>query len=138
MAQKHNPEYIDAPMTRFGTIQGPEEDKRVVRTSAFVAAKWASENPILQLGEIGYETDTHLLKVGDGTTAYNSLAYAGDGSLPTQTGNSGKFLTTDGTSASWATLPSIIDDNSTASDKTWSASKLNTTIGDIETLLAAI
>jgi len=39
------------------------------------AASWASVNPILALGEVGLETDTHKLKVGDGTTLWNSLAY---------------------------------------------------------------
>ena len=63
---------------------------------------------------------------------------AGGSSLPSQTGNSGKFLTTDGTDASWATAATI-DDNSTSSlTATWSANKLNTTVGNIETLLAAI
>jgi hypothetical protein len=39
------------------------------------AAEWTAANPILALGEEGYETDTKLRKVGDGVTAYNSLAY---------------------------------------------------------------
>ena len=37
------------------------------------AAQWAAENPILGQGEPGYESDTGVLKIGDGTTAYNSL-----------------------------------------------------------------
>lgn len=36
---------------------------------------WTSYNPVLSLGEFGYETDTKQLKVGDGETAYNSLPY---------------------------------------------------------------
>lgn len=39
------------------------------------AANWTSANPILASGEAGYETDTGKLKIGDGTTAWNSLAY---------------------------------------------------------------
>ena len=39
------------------------------------AANWTSSNPILANGEIGWETDTRKMKVGDGTTAWNSLAY---------------------------------------------------------------
>lgn len=63
---------------------------------------------------------------------------AGGSSLPSQTGQSGKFLTTDGTDASWGAAATI-DDNSTSSlTTTWSANKLNTTVGNIETLLAAI
>lgn len=37
------------------------------------AAEWAAANPILEAGELGYITDSNLLKVGDGTTAFNSL-----------------------------------------------------------------
>ena len=54
-----------------------------------LAATWASRNPILAKGEIGAEIDTGLLKMGDGSTAFNSLAYIngsgadGDGALIT-------------------------------------------------------
>ncbi|MBO5704937.1 MAG: hypothetical protein J6R99_02875 [Alphaproteobacteria bacterium] len=99
-------------MTRLGTIGWPDQDRRVIRSSAFVASKWAAENPILQLGEVGYETDTNKLKVGDGVTKWNSLPYAGDGggsSLPDQDGHSGEFLTTDGTDASWGAVDALPD-----------------------------
>ncbi len=39
------------------------------------ASSWSTNNPVLFAGEIGYETNTGKLKVGDGTTAWNSLAY---------------------------------------------------------------
>lgn len=39
------------------------------------AAEWTSANPILADGEFGYETDTKKLKMGDGSTAWNSLVY---------------------------------------------------------------
>jgi uncharacterized protein with beta-barrel porin domain len=39
------------------------------------ASQWTSANPILLAGEIGFETDTNLIKIGDGTTAWNSLEY---------------------------------------------------------------
>lgn len=38
------------------------------------AAQWSSANPILASGEFGYETDTGKFKIGDGTTAWNSIA----------------------------------------------------------------
>jgi len=41
------------------------------------AANFASENPILLAGEAAIETDTNKMKIGDGTTAYNSLDYFG-------------------------------------------------------------
>lgn len=40
------------------------------------AANWASANPVLALGEPGVETDTLKVKVGNGSTAWNSLAYS--------------------------------------------------------------
>lgn len=42
-----------------------------------VAADWTTDNPTLLVGEIGYESDTGLLKIGDGVTAWNSLGYWG-------------------------------------------------------------
>jgi len=39
------------------------------------AANWASANPVLALGEMGFETDTLKYKLGDGVTAWNSLLY---------------------------------------------------------------
>jgi len=39
------------------------------------AANWTSTNPTMAQGEAGYETDTGKLKIGDGSTAWNSLAY---------------------------------------------------------------
>jgi hypothetical protein len=41
------------------------------------AANWTSANPTLASGEFGLETDTDQFKVGDGTTAWTSLAYGG-------------------------------------------------------------
>ena len=142
------------------------------------AAEWQSANTLLAEGEIGYETDTNKFKIGDGSTAWNSLGYfvnaaaildgapetldtlnelaaaindnpnffqevtlsslidvdtydAIDGqalvydqigdvwlpgtidSLPSQSGQSGKYLTTDGSTASWAEVSGggTADDN---------------------------
>ena len=40
------------------------------------AQNWATENPVLKVGELGLETDTGNAKFGDGTTTWNSLKYA--------------------------------------------------------------
>jgi len=45
------------------------------------AANWTSVNPTLSNGEFGYETDTNKLKIGDGSTAYNTLSYFVPGTL---------------------------------------------------------
>jgi hypothetical protein len=39
------------------------------------ASQWTSANPTLASGEWGFETDTKKGKIGDGATAWNSLAY---------------------------------------------------------------
>lgn len=39
------------------------------------AASWTSVNPILALGEVGIETDTYKLKVGNGTAQWSALPY---------------------------------------------------------------
>lgn len=46
-----------------------------LRVRRDTASNWASANPVLDEGEIGYETDTGNLKVGDGATAWIGLAY---------------------------------------------------------------
>lgn len=49
------------------------------------AAAWTQANPTLAQGEPGFEHDTGLLKIGDGSTAWTSLDYAsGGGSLTSQ------------------------------------------------------
>jgi hypothetical protein len=47
----------------------------IIQIRRDLAATWTSVNPTLASGEIGLETDTKKLKVGDGTTAWTSLVY---------------------------------------------------------------
>lgn len=42
------------------------------------AANWTRVNPILQPGEVGYETDTRQRKIGDGVTPWSELPYDGN------------------------------------------------------------
>jgi hypothetical protein len=61
----------------------------VVNTIQFrrdTAANWTSTNPTLAAGELGYETDTKKFKIGNGSTAWNSLTYI-------TTGGTGGFET---------------------------------------------
>jgi len=46
------------------------------------AANWTSTNPTLAAGELGFETDTNKFKLGNGSTAWTSLAYAGYATQP--------------------------------------------------------
>lgn len=43
------------------------------------AENWSTNNPTPLAGEPCFETDTGKLKIGDGSTAYNDLAYQGGG-----------------------------------------------------------
>ena len=38
-----------------------------------LASAWERNNPILAAGEPGWTLDTHILKIGDGVTAWNDL-----------------------------------------------------------------
>lgn len=40
------------------------------------AANWTSENPILAEGELGFETNTKLYKIGDGVSNWTTLTYS--------------------------------------------------------------
>ena len=42
-----------------------------------LAASWTEKNPVLLAGEIGIETDTLKMKVGDGTSNWKALGYLG-------------------------------------------------------------
>ena len=78
MAQKHNADYAEKPMTRDGKLQGPSRRYRRLRHPNFPAAEWAAKNPLLQRGEIGIEIDTNRMKVGNGYTLWNDLPYAAE------------------------------------------------------------
>ena len=45
------------------------------------STNWTANNPVLALGEPGLETDTFIVKYGDGSSAWNSLPYANIDSL---------------------------------------------------------
>jgi hypothetical protein len=40
------------------------------------AANWSNVNPTLAQGEVGVELDTGLLKIGNGSTDWDNLAYS--------------------------------------------------------------
>jgi len=63
-----------------------------------LAATWTSVNPILNSGEIGFETDTNLFKIGNGSTSWTSLAYAGGGVSYSAVATSGGTTTLTSTS----------------------------------------
>jgi hypothetical protein len=48
------------------------------------ASQWTSANPVLNAGEIGFETDTGKFKIGNGSSSWTSLTYAGGTDYATQ------------------------------------------------------
>jgi hypothetical protein len=51
---------------------------RVIALRRDTAANWATDNPILAVGETGWTTDTRRVKLGDGVTAWVDLPFAAD------------------------------------------------------------
>ena len=52
--------------------------KNLMQQRRGTAAEWTSANPTLSAAEIGVETDTLKVKIGDGATAWTALAYVTD------------------------------------------------------------
>jgi len=50
------------------------------------ASQWTATNPVLAAGEWGYESDTNKAKIGNGSSAWNSLSYFGGSGDVTLTG----------------------------------------------------
>jgi hypothetical protein len=94
------------------------------------ASQWTSANPTLASGEQGFETDTLKLKIGNGSTAWNSLGYVATGSVGTVTsvvagtGLSGGTITSTGTIAIDATVATLTG-TQTFTNKTLTDAKIN-------------
>lgn len=67
------------------------------------AANWTARNPVLLAGEIGIETNTNRMKIGNGSLNWISLSY-----FPADSGLGSVF---DGgtPSSTYGTLPAFID-----------------------------
>ena len=83
------------------------------------AAAWTAANPILAAGEMGLETDTTYYKIGNGSTAWNSLAYGayngtiGNGTITSAMIADGTIVAGD-IAANAVTTAKILDANVTA------------------------
>jgi hypothetical protein len=76
-----------------------------IQTRRGTAASWTSTNPTLAAGEIGFETDTGKFKIGNGSTAWASLAYSAGATAVTYLFNAtGGQTTFSGTDANGLTL----------------------------------
>jgi len=83
-----------------------------------LAADWTSANPTLMDGEIGIESSTNQYKIGNGSTAWNSLPYGGLigtvglNNLP-QNPTTGYALIYNGTNLAWGQAGYAPDDDQT-------------------------
>ena len=103
------------------------------------AAAWTAANPTLAAGEMGLETDTTFYKIGNGSTAWNSLGYgAYNGAISNGTITSAMIV--DGTivagdiAANAVTTAKILDGNVTAdkiASAAWSTNTVIDAVGDL-------
>jgi hypothetical protein len=92
------------------------------------AAQWTSANPTLASAEFGYETDTGKFKIGDGSTAWNSIGYKASGtvtSITAGTGLSGGTITGSGTIAIDTATTVDVSTSQTLTNKTLTSPTLN-------------
>lgn len=61
------------------------------RADTRTSSSWSSSNPVLLAGEIGIESDTLKMKVGNGYSGWSSLSYltGGDSDTPPTSGDNG-------------------------------------------------
>ena len=91
------------------------------------ASQWTSANPTLASGEWGFESDTGKVKIGNGSTVWNSLGYTGAGtvtSITAGTGLSGGTITATGTIAIDSTVATLTG-TQTLTNKTLTDPKIN-------------
>ena len=88
-----------------------------IQTRRGTAASWTSTNPTLAAGEIGFESDTGKFKIGNGSTAWASLAYATNGAVVSPLTTKGDLFTYSTTNARLAVGnngESLVADSSTS------------------------
>lgn len=109
---------------------------QIIQLRRGTAAAWTSANPVLSIGEVGWETDNKRFKVGDGSSDWDSLSYAaGNVSITNVLGTVPLRDSTDGGFA-MGTLTATAIDLSQGNLTNFKAST-NTQSGTTYTLVAA-
>lgn len=108
----------------------------LIQVKRGLAATWANVNPILSPGEFGYETDTGKYKLGNGSTAWNSLAYLPRNADKGQP-NGIASLDSSGLVPTTQIPPGLIIDGVTLQDTNFQFTSGGTPIGDPISLLVA-
>ena len=75
------------------------------------ATQWAGADPILNAGEIGFESDTNKFKIGDGVNHWDDLTYFVDvdgTSVKTLSGTANQITASDSSGAYTLSLPSAV------------------------------
>lgn len=104
--------YVPVPETRTITINGVTKDLSNNRSWTFPAAIWGSisgtitsQTDLITYLSTNYTPQSRTLTINGVTYDLSANRSWTVSTLPSQTGNAGKFLTTDGTTASWSLLP---------------------------------
>jgi len=95
--------YLDGVTSRIQTQLDGKVDESIITAKGDLYVGSASST----LDNLAVGTNGYLL-TADSNEALGVKWAAAPISLPSQTGNTGKYLTTNGTSASWATIPESI------------------------------
>ena len=54
---------------------GNAESSHVIQIRSDTSFNWQTINPILEVGEMGFDSDQYSIKVGDGKTKWNDLPF---------------------------------------------------------------
>lgn len=103
-----------------------------IRFRRGTASSWSSANTVLLSGEPGWESDTNKIKIGDGATAWNSLAY-----LVTGGGGGGTVASTDITDATTTGRAVLTAASQTAARSAIAAGTSNLALGTTSTTALA-
>lgn len=90
----------------------------VLRHRRDTAANWTSNNPVMQAGQLGYETDTLKFKFGDGSTSWISLSYASSVSSGSLSDGDKGDIVVSGSGATWTIDTGVVSTSKMGGDVT--------------------